>query len=86
MKSGYNIVRRGKSKIRNAVKNLWAAIKSETLDSAFSLSEEQFIACFDVESISNRLDRHNLTTGKDAILKYYGNRINENWPSLPNSA
>jgi hypothetical protein len=79
IKSGYKIVRRGNSKIRNTVKNLWAVIKNETLDSAFSLSEEEFIAYFNIDNVSRHLVRGNMSAAKDALFKHYHHCVNGKW-------
>lgn len=72
-----------RSKIRKRVKKLWSALKKEAIDSAFSLSKEEFIACFDIEYMSRRFASDNLTATEDDILKYYRHRVTENWPLPP---
>ena len=82
-KPGFKIYDRVRAKAQKAFEYVRLEIMASRLVSAQLLSDEDFLAFFDLEDVSTLLAQGDVPAAKAALLDYYDRRVASGWPACP---
>ncbi len=72
-----------RNRIRRTVKRVWLETTSPRMVSARTLSDEAFLARFNLEDVSTWRKQGDIAAARKALLAHYGRRVMPAWPAPP---
>ena len=78
-----NLPTRARNRIRKTVKRVWLETTSPRMVSARTLSDEAFLARFNLEDVPTWRKQGDIAAARKALLVHYGRRVTPAWPAPP---
>lgn len=75
---------RARKRVQKTAERFWFHVTTPRLTSAQNLTDETFLALFDLEEVAIWLEKGDVPAAKAALLAHFGNRTSASWPTFPN--
>lgn len=83
IRSSLNLLAQVGARARKRVERIWLEATGPRLVSAQQLSDEAFLALFDLKEVSAWLAKGDIRAAQAALLDHYGRQVKSAWPAPP---